>query len=70
MIRLGHKRVGEQATGLLAPEERSPEFDMQDDIGGIEGDKQRALVREDGRHAMGETKTRRGRRQVNLTPAR
>jgi hypothetical protein len=55
---------------LLAPEERSPECDMQDDIGGIEGDKQRALVREDGRHAMGETKTRRGRRQVNLTPAR
>ncbi len=28
----------------------------------------RALVREGGRHAVGETKTRRGRRQVNLTP--
>jgi integrase len=27
----------------------------------------RALVREGGRHAVGETKTRRGRRQVNLT---
>ncbi len=28
----------------------------------------RALVREGGRHSVGETKTRRGRRQVNLTP--
>jgi integrase len=28
----------------------------------------RALVRERGRHTLGETKTRRGRRQVNLTP--
>jgi integrase len=28
----------------------------------------RALVREGGRHVVGETKTRRGRRQVNLTP--
>lgn len=28
----------------------------------------RALVREGGRHVIGETKTRRGRRQVNLTP--
>ncbi len=28
----------------------------------------RALVRKGGRHAVGETKTRRGRRQVNLTP--
>jgi integrase len=28
----------------------------------------RALVREGGRHRVGETKTRRGRRQVNLTP--
>jgi integrase len=28
----------------------------------------RALVREGGRHALGETKSRRGRRQVNLTP--
>ena len=28
----------------------------------------RALVKEGGRHAVGETKTRRGRRQVNLTP--
>jgi integrase len=28
----------------------------------------RALVREGGRHLVGETKTRRGRRQVNLTP--
>jgi integrase len=28
----------------------------------------RAHVREGGRHAVGETKTRRGRRQVNLTP--
>jgi integrase len=28
----------------------------------------RALVREGGRHTVGETKTRRGRRQVNLTP--
>src|SRR5215211_3805285 len=28
----------------------------------------RALVREDGRHILGETKTRRGRRQINLTP--
>lgn len=28
----------------------------------------RALVREGGRHTLGETKTRRGRRQVNLTP--
>jgi integrase len=28
----------------------------------------RALVREGGRHALGETKTKRGRRQVNLTP--
>ena len=28
----------------------------------------RALVREGGRHALGETKTRRGRRLVNLTP--
>jgi integrase len=28
----------------------------------------RALVREGGRHAVGETKIRRGRRQVNLTP--
>jgi integrase len=28
----------------------------------------RALVREGGRHAVGETKTRRARRQVNLTP--
>ena len=28
----------------------------------------RALVREGGRHLLGETKTRRGRRQVNLTP--
>ncbi len=28
----------------------------------------RALVRERGRHSAGETKTRRGRRQVNLTP--
>jgi integrase len=28
----------------------------------------RALVREGGRHAVGETKTRRGRRQVRLTP--
>ncbi len=28
----------------------------------------RALVREGGRHKLGETKTRRGRRQVNLTP--
>jgi integrase len=28
----------------------------------------RALVREGGRHALGETKTRRGRRQINLTP--
>ena len=43
MIRLGHKRVGERAIGFLAPEERSPEGDMQDDIGGIEDDKQRAL---------------------------
>ncbi len=28
----------------------------------------RALVREGGQHIVGETKTRRGRRQVNLTP--
>ena len=28
----------------------------------------RALVREGGRHALGETKTKRGRRQINLTP--
>lgn len=28
----------------------------------------RALVREGGRHTLGETKTRRGRRLVNLTP--
>lgn len=28
----------------------------------------RALVREGGRHILGDTKTRRGRRQVNLTP--
>jgi integrase len=28
----------------------------------------RSLVRESGRHTVGETKTRRGRRQVNLTP--
>jgi integrase len=28
----------------------------------------RALVREGGRHVVGETKTKRGRRQVNLTP--
>ena len=28
----------------------------------------RALVREGGRHALGETKTQWGRRQVNLTP--
>lgn len=28
----------------------------------------RALVREGGRHVLGETKTRRGRRRVNLTP--
>ena len=28
----------------------------------------RALVREGGRHVVGETKTRRGRRRVNLTP--
>ena len=28
----------------------------------------RALVREGGRHILGETKTRRGRRQINLTP--
>ena len=28
----------------------------------------RALVREGGRHTLGETKTRRGRRKVNLTP--
>ena len=28
----------------------------------------RALVREGGRHALGDTKTRRGRRRVNLTP--
>jgi integrase len=28
----------------------------------------RSLVRERGRHKVGETKTRRGRRQVNLTP--
>src|SRR5829696_298040 len=28
----------------------------------------RALVREGGRHTLGETKSRRGRRQVNLTP--
>src|ERR671920_1174067 len=28
----------------------------------------RSLVREEGRHTVGETKTRRGRRQVNLTP--
>ena len=28
----------------------------------------RSLVREGGRHTVGETKTRRGRRQVNLTP--
>ena len=28
----------------------------------------RALVREGGRHTVGETKTRRGRRQVNITP--
>jgi len=28
----------------------------------------RALVREGGRHVLGETKTRRGRRQINLTP--
>ena len=28
----------------------------------------RALVREGGRHTIGETKTRRGRRQINLTP--
>jgi integrase len=28
----------------------------------------RALVREAGRHVLGETKTRRGRRQINLTP--
>jgi len=28
----------------------------------------RALVREGGRHTLGETKTKRGRRQVNLTP--
>ena len=28
----------------------------------------RALVREGGRHTLGETKTRRGRRRVNLTP--
>jgi integrase len=28
----------------------------------------RALVREGGRHVVGETKTRRGRRQINLTP--
>jgi integrase len=28
----------------------------------------RALVREGGRHELGETKTRRGRRRVNLTP--
>ncbi len=27
----------------------------------------RSLVREGGRHTVGETKTRRGRRQVNLT---
>jgi len=27
-----------------------------------------ALVREGGRHVLGETKTRRGRRQINLTP--
>jgi integrase len=29
---------------------------------------ERALVREGGRHTVGETKTKRGRRQVNLTP--
>jgi integrase len=28
----------------------------------------RALVREGGRHVLGETKTKRGRRQINLTP--
>ena len=28
----------------------------------------RALVRDGSRHALGETKTRRGRRQINLTP--
>ena len=28
----------------------------------------RALVREGGRHTLGETKTKRGRRQINLTP--
>ena len=28
----------------------------------------RALVREGGRHILGETKTKRGRRRVNLTP--
>ena len=28
----------------------------------------RALVRRGGRHTLGETKTRRGRRQINLTP--
>lgn len=28
----------------------------------------RALVREGGRHTLGETKTRRGRRHINLTP--
>jgi transposase len=28
----------------------------------------RSLVREAGRHVLGETKTRRGRRQINLTP--
>ena len=28
----------------------------------------RSLVREEGRHTVGETKTRRGRRQINLTP--
>jgi integrase len=28
----------------------------------------RSLVREGGRHTVGETKTRRGRRQINLTP--
>jgi integrase len=30
----------------------------------------RALVREGGRHTLGETKTKRGRRQVNLIPGR
>ena len=28
---------------------------------------ERALVREGGRHTLGETKTKRGRRQINLT---